>query len=127
MKIQKSSVSLIKIHIGKGENRYFRLVEQKLDEIFIVDDDIDYLDQVMITGSDEFYICFEITEKIKGGYDLKFITLNDYYIYKFHSILDNEILSWLEKSEMVRDLSDEILHIFKQPRQIRIGRITKIK
>lgn len=114
MKIEKSWINLIKIYIEKGENRWFRLVEENIDKIFRINDDIDDLDQIVFTDDGEYYICFEIKEKIKGEYDLKFIALNDYYIYQFHSILDNEILSWLEKPEMVRDLSDEISSIYSK-------------
>lgn len=126
MKIKESWVYLIKIDIEKGENQMIKLVEKTIGTIFRIDTDIEYLDQIIFTNDDEYYICFEINKEIQEGpvkapeYELKFITLNNYYIYQFHSILDNEYLSWQEKTEMVRDLSNQVSEIFSNCKIVKI-------
>jgi len=121
MKIKESWVNLTKIDIEKGENRMMKLSETNVGRIFRIDNDIndiEVLDQIILNDDSKYYICFEINKEIEEGldrapeYELKFITLNDYYIYQFHSILDNEYLSWQEKPEMIRDLSNEVSKIF---------------
>lgn len=124
MKIENAWVNMIKVHIVSGEEGLFKLKEEKVERVFRLDNEVNELDQIIIENDDEYYICFEINKEIDElviefdgakvfevrdpEFEIKFMSLTNYYIYEFHSILDNEHLSWQEKPMMVRDLSNEI-------------------
>lgn len=114
MKIENSWINLTLL---KVESPGTKLVEYKKNKIFRIDNEINELDQIIMSDDSEYYICFEISKDIDivglvPEFHITYMTLNDYYIYQFHSILDNEYLSWQEKPEIIRELSSDIFKIF---------------
>jgi hypothetical protein len=124
MKIENSWVNLTLVKIEAGNDRVMALKESFTGKVFRTDNDVNELDQIVLPGDGEYYICFEINKEIhytderQPEYEIKYISLNDYYIYHFHSILDNEYLSWQEKPEMVRDLSNDVFELFNKCKYI---------
>ena len=118
MKIENSWINLTLLKVeSPGTNRAFKLVEYQKNKIFRIDNEINELDQIIMSDDPEYYICFEISKDIDiegliPEFHITYMTLNDYYIYHFHSILDNDYLSWQEKPEMIKDLSNDISNIF---------------
>jgi hypothetical protein len=118
MKIENSWINLTLLKVeNPGTNKAFKLVEYQKNKIFRIDNEVNELDQIIMSDDPEYYICFEILKDIDieglvPEFHITYMTLNDYYIYQFHTILDNEYLSWQEKPEMIRDLSNDISNIF---------------
>jgi hypothetical protein len=139
MKIENAWVNMIKVHIVSGEERMMMLKEEKGERVFrlvtgngllLPENEVNELDQIIIANDDEYYICVEVNKEVDEveiefdgakvfeykdpEFEIKFMSLTNYYIYEFHSILDNENLSWQEKPEMIRDLSNKISTIFSK-------------
>jgi hypothetical protein len=119
MKIENSWVNQTLVKIEAGNEKVMMLKEYNTGRVFRLDNNVDELDQIVLPGDDEYYICFEINKEVDlddrpSEYEIKYISLNDYYIYHFHSILDNEYLDWMEKTEMVADLSEDVFKLFNK-------------
>ena len=119
MKIENAWVNMIKVHIVSGEERALKLKEEKGERVFRLDNEVNKLDQIIVANDDEYYICFEVNKEVDEvpgdpEFQIKFMSLTNYYIYEFHSILNNDYLSWQEKPEMIRDLSNRISTIFSK-------------
>lgn len=118
MKIENNNFNLKQLKVeSPGTERAFRLVKYDKGKIFRTSGEVNRLDQITFSGDTEYYIIFELSKDIDGKdpeFHIDYITLNDYFILKFHSILDNVYLDWQEKTEMVRDLSNEISVLYSR-------------
>lgn len=124
-KFKNKWCNLTKIKVVKGDILPFKTVECNKVRIFRIDINLKELDQIMIINDPEYYICTKISidcevEGIESEIHIEYMSLQDYYIYEFHKITDDENLSWQEKPMMVRDLSNEISDIFSKCKIVEI-------